>query len=217
MAISWTRVTAVKVTFDENTYEKRDDGSTTKTTTQVTENVTVLGNNTAVHFLGEKWAGWIGTDKIDEYTVPAGTTTTRKSDGKGGYIYDTKAREAYDVTRSASTKRIGAGKKVVLYTGAYGKKSSSGETWVPKTVTFQFPRWLKNRDVLAGIRVLLNTEINDTDSPTANNKLTPYCRINGVKYRIPTNSAVTQLGKVTAATEASLAAAKDSSEKGKTK
>ncbi len=213
MAKSWTRVAKIRATYEKNIITNNADGTTETKTKPITENITILGNTTAVHFFGENWSEWVGTDKIDEYTIPAGTTTTRERDGEGGYKYNQRPREAYDVTRPASSKRIGAGKKVVLYTGAYGTKSANNSAWVPKTVTFQFPAWLKNRDVLAGIRVLCDGKINDTDKLTKVTELTPYCRINGVKYRIPPSAAVTAQGKITKATATALQNAKDNSEK----
>ena len=209
---SWNKVTQISVSYTENIYTKKDDGTTEKATKDVTENVTILGNTTAVHFFGETWDKWIDLNKDGTTTIDAGTTTVRELQADGTYQFNSKTREKYDRAKPISQKRIGAGKKVVLYTGLYGKKSNNGDVWRPKTVTFQFPAWLKVRDILDAIRTLCNNKIKDTGVPSAE-ELHPYCRINGVRYPIMTSAAASAAPKVNPAEDAAIDQANDSSEK----
>ena len=213
---SWNKVTQVSVTYTENTYTKKDNGKTEKTEKEVTENVTILGNTTAVHFFGETWDKWIDLNEGGTTTIEAGTTTVRERQDDGSYKFNSKTREKYDRAKSTTNKRIGAGKKVVLYTGAYGSKSKSGDVWVPKTVTLQFPRWLKVRDILDAIRTLCNDKILDTGVPKVG-QLHPYCRINGVRYPIMTSAKSSASTKVNPAEDIPLTEAGDTSEKGTNK
>lgn len=212
MAKSWSKIAEVSVTYTENVYEEdpKTKKNTLKKSEEVTKNVKILGNTTAVHFFGEGWNNWYDPTKDQVTTkIAKGQTTVRKKDGDS-YKFDKVDRKEHSRARPIAGKRIGAGKKVTLFTGAYGTKQESGTAWAPKTVTFQFPQWLKNRDILDAIRTLCNEKIASVRATNAG-ELEPYCEIDGVRYLLPSNSQAKAMTKVNEAEEKAMEEASDNS------